>query len=268
MLGLPVGTAQAERIWRMFRLLTAVALVSVAAGLIAVPSVANGQDVCNVFINDVPADDQTIKVDRDDDATITVSMPSSVVRGRIWLEFFGQQVRGRDLEPTTDGEWSHTIRVSEFAFWGGGTYKVGWEGLDSADNRVCGGSAFITVTGYPRSFTAVVAGVSVLLGLLGLTLSWSTTINEGARWTIKVTTSLKGDRDKERDRVRWKFTLSVKQTLVSTLWGLLLGGGTLVTLQQAGLTWPSIELGLALVLPITLLGSVIGTVRLERDRGG
>ena len=252
----------------MFRLLTAVALVSVAAGLSAVPSVANGQDVCNVFINDMPADDQTIKVDRDDDATIRVKMPSSVDSGRIWLEFFGQEMRRQALELSPDGEWSRTIRVSEFAFWGVGTYKVGWEGLDSADNRVCGGSAFITVTGYPRSFTAVVAFVSIVLGLVGLTLSWSTTINKGARWTIEVIMSLTGDRDKERDRVRWKFTLSVKQTLVSTLLGLLLGGGTLVTVQQAGLTWPSIDLGLALVLPFTVLGTVIGSVRLERDRGG
>jgi hypothetical protein len=117
---------------------------------------------------------------------------------------------------------------------------------------------------------ATVAGVAgattAVVGLTALTFTQRTTINEGARWAIKLVGTGKLERDEERSRLRLKPSLSARQALLGTVWGVLLGGGTLATLHEAALSLP-IELTLELVLPLALLGLLAGTFRLARDRG-
>ena len=54
--------------------------------------------------------------------------------------------------------------------------------------------------------------------------------------------------DAKQRRLTIKPNLSVSQTLLGTLWGLLLGGGTLTTLQETAITLPTIEIALELIL--------------------
>ena len=70
--------------------------------------------------------------------------------------------------------------------------------------------------------------------------------------------------DKTRGKLRIKPKLSFSQTLLGTLCGLLLGGGTLATLQQTALSLPTVELDLELVLPFTLFGLLSGLFRPAR----
>jgi hypothetical protein len=103
------------------------------------------------------------------------------------------------------------------------------------------------------------------IGLSAMTFSLRTTINAGAKWAIKVVAGGKLKRSEEdgRQTVRLAPTLLVKHTVVGTLWGLLAGGGSLATLQQAALSPPTIELAFQMVVPFAVLGLLVGLLRLR-----
>ena len=135
----------------------------------------------------------------------------------------------------------------------------------------CAGPRLLsTWTGSPLATVAgAVGAVSIAIGLSALTFTLKTTINEGGRWAIKVVGKGEVERRQGDDgdgemRLRVKPTLSGSQTLLGTLGGLLLGGGTLATLQETATSLPTIELALELVLPTTILGMLTGLFRLAK----
>jgi hypothetical protein len=106
---------------------------------------------------------------------------------------------------------------------------------------------------------AATAAIPIDLGSLAFTLR--TTINAGARWAIKAITGAKvesrGLEDTGR-RIRFEPSLSVTQTLISTIAGILAGSWALAILQQAALILPTLEFAFELVLPFALLGLLAG----------
>jgi hypothetical protein len=102
------------------------------------------------------------------------------------------------------------------------------------------------------------------IGLGSLAFTLRMTINAGARWAIKAVAGAKVER--EEDGVQIKPSVSVAQTLTSTVAGILAGGGTLATLQQAAVSPPTLELALELVLPFALLGLLTGLFARRRDK--
>ena len=123
------------------------------------------------------------------------------------------------------------------------------------------------IQGNPLGSVIGAAGAgAIAVGLGGLTLILRTAINEGARWAIKLVASGKVERDRDRGRLRLKPGISVSQTLLGTLWGLLAGVGSLATLQETATSLPTIELALQLVLPFALVGLAGGSLRLTRQQ--
>ncbi len=59
-------------------------------------------------------------------------------------------------------------------------------------------------------------------------------------------------------RIRFEPSLSVTQTLISTIAGILAGSWALATLQQAALILPTLEFAFELVLPFALLSLLAG----------
>ena len=227
----------------------------------AQPAWAQTGRQCSASVNGVPVGGDTISVRRDTDARVEVVAPKGTTQNLFYLEFFGKQMRIDSLR-SHDGVWSGDVRVSDYARWGAGLYKVVWESLNEKSEVVCRTSAKVNVEGSPFGGIIGVTGVAVLvIGLSAITLTWKAVINEGARWAIKVVFRGTLERDKTRGKLRIKPKLSFFQTLLGTLWGLLLGGGIITTLQQAALSLPTVELALELVLPITVFGLLSGLFR-------
>jgi len=116
------------------------------------------------------------------------------------------------------------------------------------------------------AFAGEIGIASVAVGLTGLVFALRTTINEGGRWAIKVIVSLT-TRKKETAQgtgLSVQPSLSFSQTLLGTLWGLLLGGGSLFVLQDTLLSPPSIELAFEIVVPLTLISILVSQFRLVR----
>lgn len=245
--------------------IAAALLIATAVGLARIAP-AFAQDECSAFIDEEEANGETIKVSGDSDVTIEVTVPEEATRNAVYLEFLGYR-REVDSGPSSGGTWGGTVPVEDIAIWGVGLYKVVWESRDYDQELLCRRSASILVEGFPLVSVAGAAGAAaIVVGLTALTFTARTTINAGARWAIKAVLRGEAEQDKERGRLRLKPTLSVSQTLLGTLWGLLLGGGTLVTLQEAALSLPTIELALELVVPFAVLGALAGSLRLTAER--
>jgi hypothetical protein len=216
---------------------------------------------CSASVNGVPVGGDTIRVGRDATAHVEVVAPEGTTQNSVYLEFFGKRVKVASLE-SHQRVGSGDVQVSDYARWGAGLYKVVWEGLNEKSEVVCRTSAKVQVEGSPfGGIIGITAAAVIVIGLSAITLTWRAVINEGARWAVKVVFRGTFERDKTRGRLRIKPKLSFSQTLLGTLWGLFLGGGTLTTLQQAALSLPTIELALELVLPFTVFGLLSGLFR-------
>ena len=156
--------------------------------------------------------------------------------------------------------------MDDYARWGVGLYKVVWESRDESGQILRQASGSIEVEGFPLATPVGVLGfVAIAIGLTALTFTLRTTINEGGRWAIKIVGQAQVESDAKQRRLTIKPNLSVSQTLLGTLWGLLLGGGTLTTLQETAITLPTIEIALELILPLTVIGFLAGSFRLARE---
>ena len=206
---------------------------------------------------------------KDSEAIIEVVAPKGAAQNFVYLEFFDKRWEVASAR-SEGGEWSETLDVSDYARWGVGLYKVVWDSRGEDGGVLCRSSATINVDGFPLATVAgAVGAVSIAIGLSALTFTLKTTINEGGRWAIKVVGKGEVERRQGDDgdgemRLRVKPTLSGSQTLLGTLGGLLLGGGTLATLQETATSLPTIELALELVLPTTILGMLTGLFRLAK----
>lgn len=250
--------------WWRWPLALSLALVAVVAGPLAGPAGAQRQGTCSASINGVPSDGRAVRVSRDSPAVVEVTVPRGAADNSVYMEFLGRRWEVSSLG-RAEGRWVASVPVNDYAVWGVGLYKLVWDSRGPDGALLCRASALVRVDGFPLYTLAGAAGVvSVVAGLAGLTLTAKTTINEGARWAIKLVGRAKAERDKEQRRLRLKPTFSISQTLLSTLWGLLLSGGTLVLLQETALTLPSIQLSLSLVVPFTVLGALAGSFRVTR----
>lgn len=233
-------------------------------GLVFYPILAFAQGpACSASVNGVPVAGQTITVDRNSNTHLLVEAPGGPAQNLVYLEFLGRLWQIGSAS-SAGGTWSGTVPVQDYVRWGVGLYKLVWESRDPEGKLVCKASTSIRIPGSPLGSVTGVAGLaSLAVGLGGLTLALKTTINEGARWAIKAVA--KGKADKKDRRLRLRPTFSLSQTLLGTLWGLLLSGGTLATLQETALTLPTFELALQLTIPFTLLSLVAGSLRLVRE---
>jgi hypothetical protein len=145
-----------------------------------------------------------------------------------------------------------------------------WESIDGEGEIICEATGRIHIMGSPLSSVAgMSAVVAIALGITALTFTLKSTVNAGARWAIRVVLRAKlrrgGDSDDD-SRLRVRRSMSVSQTLIGTLGGLLMGGGSLTMLQQAGLSPPTIELALEVFVPFTVFGLLAGLFRPRRER--
>jgi hypothetical protein len=208
-------------------------------------------------------------VSGDREVDVEVYVPEQRARNSLYVEFLS--VRWKIDEAVTEGGgWTGKVQVDDMAPWGVGLYKLVWESRAAEDDRfLCEESALIKITGFPlASATGAAGAAAIVVGLSALLFTCRTTINEGARWAIKVVGRATVQRRKtkgEQRRLRLRPSLSVSQTLFGTLWGLLLGGGTLATLQEAALSVPTIELAIELVVPFTVISLLTGWFRLVRE---
>ena len=250
---------------KITRLLVAV-LALAQAGPLQIALASSHVAECAAFIDGTPVGQGTIEVSQDDEVVVSAIAPAGAADNNVFLKILGK--RWEVAGVPGNGAWSDEINVDRYADWGVGLYELVWESRSAAGELLCESSASLKIDGSPLSTVAgVVGAASVAVGLTALTFTLRTTINEGARWAIKLVGSGKLERDAERGRLRLKPKLSVRQTLLGTLWGVLLGAGSLASLQEAALSLPTIELALELVLPLALLGLLAGTFRLSRDRG-
>ncbi len=240
-------------------LLAGVVVIAVSG----VTAEAQGNAPCSASINGMPVLGRTIAVGQKAPATVEVAATPGPAQNYMYLEFFGQRWQIASVE-SNGGRWTGQVRVEEFARLGVGLYKLVWETRNPRGEVVCAASTAIRVEGFPLGTVAGIAGTLALAsGVLALTLTAKATINEGARWAIKVLTKIEAK--KEQRKLRLKPKISVSQTLLSTLWGLLLSGGTLAILQETALSLPTIELAVQLVIPLTALSFATSWLRLVRE---
>jgi hypothetical protein len=234
------------------------------AGLFAVsPVLAQESKACTVSINSSSANDATIELEKDEGVSIRVIAPEDSVHNNVYLKIFGRRVKISEMDGD-GGEFQGTFSLSDVSGWGVGLHELVWESLDSQNTALCSATTRLRILGSPFGTVVGIAGVAAMtLGLSSLAFTLRTTINAGARWAIKAVTGAKVERGGAEDTgavVRIKPSLSVTQTLTSTIAGILAGGGSLATLQQAGLSPPSLELAFELVLPFALLGLLAGVL--------
>lgn len=250
---------------------TALALASgfsLAVLMAASPLLAQEGEACTVSINSSPANDTTIELEKDEGVGVRVVAPEASVRNDVYLKIFGRRIKISELDGS-GGEFRGSGSISDVARWGVGLYELVWESLDAEGTVLCTATTRLRILGSPLSSAVGIAGVAAMtIGLGSLAFTLRTTINAGARWAIKAVAGAKVERaqdDESERRVRVKPSLSVTQTLTSTIAGIMAGGGTLATLQQAAVSPPTLELALELVLPFALLGLLAGLFGLRRD---
>jgi hypothetical protein len=166
---------------------------------------------------------------------------------------------GIETDLGSPGPGSTTVNVKDIAKYGVGLYIVTWGDGCSAEIRLAGSGAVPWIH-TPAGWASTTALVVALAGL-ALMFSWSVTItNPEAQWSVDVTGEGKIKRDSQ-GRPRVKFSYTATQTLIGTLFGLILGGASFVLLQQTALTPPTLKVAFVVTVPLTVVGALIGLRR-------
>lgn len=228
------------------------------------PSEALAQQPCGAEINGVPATGETISVSQDSEATVAIASGDAATRGTLSIDFLGKhEVDSVQNPPST---WQADVPIDDWAIWGTGLYKVAWVTVDAQGDVLCAGSATIKVDGFPLFSVAGAAGTGALvIGLIGLTFSARATINAAGRWALKISGSGEVKSD-EKEKLRFKLSFSFAQTLLSTLWGILLTGGTWALLWTTATSLPTIELSFSLFIPFALFSFLFSSLQLQWER--
>lgn len=234
---------------------------SLAVLMAASPLLAQEGEACTVSINSAPANNTTVELGKEEGVGVRIVAPEDSVRNDVYLKILGRKIKISELDGS-GGEFRGSGSISDVADWGVGLYELVWESLDSQGAVLCTATTRLRILGSPLSSAVGIAGVAAMtIGLGSLAFTLRATINAGARWAIKAVAGAKVEREEDEgseSRVRIKPSVSVMQTLTSTIAGILAGGGTFATLQQAAVSPPTLELALELVLPFALLGLLTG----------
>jgi hypothetical protein len=255
--------------WRNIGLITIVTIIPLLS--LASSDRTHAQETsleCVAALNeiDVLADGTTIIGVRSDEAiSVAAAIPEGARENVVYIEVLGRLWEISRVR-ANQAEWASSLPVDEYARWGNGLYRVVWKSLSDDDLEICELAATVNVEGSIfGSVIGILAIIAMAVSLTGLVFTMKTVINEGGRWAIKVL--LKGDLEREEEggtlRVRPK--LSVGQTLLGTLLGLILAGSTLTSLQQAAVSLPTLELALSLAVPFALIGALAGSFMFTRE---
>jgi hypothetical protein len=188
----------------------------------------------NVAERDTGPFDDPIEVEDDAPTSVVMTSEQPITRLKVEIEFSGMRWTVQD-RPTTGNRWASEVPVDDYAVYGIGLYKV--IGSSYGEGFECSGAALIDVVGdEPLDPLVTVAG------LVGLTLSLI-----GAFGALAVA-------------VRASETGAIP-FIASAFFGLLLGAGVCVLLQQFSVLYPTLGVtgallagGAALGLLFTLFG--------------
>lgn len=227
---------------RRVRLVTALVALATLAVLTAAPEATaridgpctaqiQGQDISE---RDVGPLADPIEVDDDAPVSIVMGSEEEIQRLKVEIEFAGLRWTVHD-RPSTGTSWASEVPVHDYAIYGIGLYKV--VGTSYGQGFECSGEALIDVVGEePLDPLVTVAG------LAGLTLSLIGTFGILA-------VALKAGRT------------GAVPIFASAFFGVLLGAGVGVLLQQFSVIYPTIGIagallagGAALGLLFTLFG--------------
>jgi hypothetical protein len=157
---------------RRRRTLAAVAATLLLALIAGAPGVAgatmsgpctaqvHGQDVSRLSASDTG---KAIKVDEADTIAVASQSTSSIGGYRIQLEYFGIRwtvAKGQ----STNNQWSREVKVSDYARYGAGVYRVHGVSDGAAS---CDGAVLIDVGGNPlTSLVGIIALIFVAIGVI------------------------------------------------------------------------------------------------------
>lgn len=163
-------------------------------------------------------------------ARVEVSMTSTrpTTRLRVELEFGGLRWTVHDA-PTEGTTWTRVVNVADYSKYGVGLYKV--VGTSEGQGFTCEGAALVDVQGSPLSTPAAIAGlVAAIVGAIGV-LS-----------------------------LMFRRRASGAAPFMGAFFGLLLGVGAGVLLQQFSILYPTALVAVGLLGGGILLGVLSGIV--------
>jgi hypothetical protein len=243
--------------------------VAIVAGTLAPAAVAQVSGNCAISVGNDLIGTATVKVD--DDASVTVSgqaPPFSTTE--MFLNFLGARVKIAEAQAGSDGTWSKTVDVKDYAKWGTGLYTVDWKRLATTASAESTCTADVLVEGeFFGTPMAWVSSALLAVGAAGLILTLTSTIsifnNKNGKWDAKVKANAKSERDEE-GKMHLRLGYSIRKTLVSTLWGFLAGGAAFALCVGEAVGPPSVSVALSVTLPLTLVGVFLGQGRLWAER--
>jgi hypothetical protein len=210
-----------------------VALAVVAALSVAPAAVAEIEGPCQASIagQDVAAldtDPRSEPIEVREKARVQVSMASTrpITRLKVDLEFAGLRWNVHDA-PSEGTTWTRIVNVADYSKYGVGLYKV--VGTSEGQGFSCSGAALVDVQGTPLKTPAGIAGlVAAIVGAIGvLSLLFRRRGSGGAAF-------------------------------VGAFFGLVLGTGVGVLLQQFSVVYPTALVALAALGGGLVLGLAAG----------
>ena len=227
---------------RRLRLVTALAAVVALAVLASAPEATaridgpctaaiQGQDISE---RDVGPLSNPIEVDDDRPVSVIMGSEERIQRLKVEIEFSGLRWTVHD-RPSTGTSWASEVPVHDYAIYGIGLYKV--IGSSYGEGFTCSGEALIDVIGdEPLDPLVTVAGLAGLtLALIGTFGILAVALKAGRTGAVPI--------------------------IGSAFFGLLLGAGVGVLLQQFAVLYPTIGItgallagGAAVGLLFTLFG--------------
>ena len=214
--------------------LVLVVALAAAAGLTVAPSaLATIDGPCqasiageNVAALETDARSEPIKVRENARVPVRMTSARPITHLTVELEFAGLGIPVHD-EPTEGTSWAKVVDVAEYSDYGVGLYKI--VGKSTGQGFSCTGAALIEVEGEPLKTPAGIGGlVAAVVGAIGVL------------------------------RLAFRRRASGAAPLVGAFFGLLLGAGVGVLLQQFALVYPTLIVALIALGGGALLGIVSG----------
>lgn len=222
---------------RLVSALSALIALAVVAALTAAPDAAARIDgPCtaaiggqNVAERDTGPLDDPIEVDNDNPTSVLMAAEQPITRLKVEIEFAGMRWTVHD-RPNTGNRWASEVPVHDYAIYGIGLYKV--IGTSYGEGFECSGAALIDVVGdEPLDPLVTVAGLAGLtLSLIGAFGILAVALKAGQTGAVPI--------------------------IASGFFGLLLGAGVCVLLQQFSTVYPTIGVAGALLAGGAALGLV------------
>ena len=211
-----------------------VVALAAAAGLTAAPSaLATIEGPCqasiageNVAALETGARSEPIKVGENARVPVTMTSARPITHLTVELEFAGMGIPVHD-EPTEGTSWAKVVNVSDYSDYGVGVYKV--VGTSTGQGFSCTGAALIEVEGEPLKTPAGIGGLAAgVVGAIGV-LS-----------------------------LAFRRRASGAAPIFGAFFGLLLGAGVGVVLQQFAIVYPTLIVAIIALGGGLALGVVSG----------